>query len=330
MMTIYVLLALLVLALPLAWWLGARRAASATPPLPPPGDAERWANLHAMLATLQRVIDDQARTIIALEERTKHLAAKAESHADGLHKITSLSEQDLKAQEKIHASLHQAQMLLAEMKADYKARLSAWEGVEERVAAIHANMLGSQSKGAIGENVLAELLGALPPDMIRTQFKVKNASVEFALMLPSGKCVPIDSKMGENFEKDVRDVQKYLDPDLTESYAILAVPDARYNETRSEHYKAFERGVYVVSFGMLLPYLLTLLQLQRRYQQSVSTERLHAFVERMEKATASLSDKLESHMARGLVTLQNAFQESRELVGQIRGFLAQLKAMDEV
>src|SRR5438034_3453685 len=66
----------------------------------------------------------------------------------------------------------------------------AWTSLH-RVAAVLA---GSQKAGRTGERVLAEVLGSLPPSLLERDYRVNGRIVEFALILPDGKRLPIDSK----------------------------------------------------------------------------------------------------------------------------------------
>lgn len=53
---------------------------------------------------------------------------------------------------------------------------------------------GSFHRGAAGENLLSEVLAILPPGMLERDVRVAGGVVEFAIRLPGGKFVPIDSK----------------------------------------------------------------------------------------------------------------------------------------
>ena len=55
-------------------------------------------------------------------------------------------------------------------------------------------LAGGASKGRAGENVLREHLAQLPPGMLVTDLRVGGKVVEFGLLLPDGRRLPIDSK----------------------------------------------------------------------------------------------------------------------------------------
>ena len=61
----------------------------------------------------------------------------------------------------------------------------------ERLATVLA---GGASKGRAGEHVLREHLSQLPPGMLTSDFRVNGKVVEFGLVLPDGRRLPIDSK----------------------------------------------------------------------------------------------------------------------------------------
>src|SRR2546427_7315541 len=117
-----------------------------------------------------------------------------------------------------------------------------------RVAAVLA---GGQRAGRAGENVLRESLSHLPPSMVVTDFRVNGRVVEFGLVLPDGRRLPIDSKwtsdralqaLGRTEDPDererlVRAVEaevvrrarggaSFLDPAGNPPLAVAPLPDA--------------------------------------------------------------------------------------------------------
>src|SRR6266540_7377167 len=60
-----------------------------------------------------------------------------------------------------------------------------------RVAAV---LSGGQRTGRAGENILRESLAHLPPSMVVTDFRVNGKVVEFGLVMPDGRRLPVDSK----------------------------------------------------------------------------------------------------------------------------------------
>jgi hypothetical protein len=64
----------------------------------------------------------------------------------------------------------------------------------EVVRRLSTVLAGGASKGRAGENVLREHLAQLPPGMLVTDLRVNGKVVEFALDLPDGRRLPVDSK----------------------------------------------------------------------------------------------------------------------------------------
>ena len=160
----------------------------------------------------------------------------------------------------------------------------------EVVRRLSTVLAGGASKGRAGENVLREHLSALPPTMLATDFRVGGKVVEFGLLLPDGRRLPIDSKWtalaelealeaaadgvdreacARAVEKAVasraREVAQYLDPALTAPVAVAAVPDAAYERAARAHADAFSHGVVVVPYSTALPIVLFLYALVQRF-----------------------------------------------------------------
>src|SRR5436189_2502999 len=64
----------------------------------------------------------------------------------------------------------------------------------EVVRRLSTVLAGGSSKGRAGENVLREHLGELPPAMLVSDFRVNGKVVEYGLLLPDGRRLPIDPK----------------------------------------------------------------------------------------------------------------------------------------
>ena len=221
------------------------------------------------------------------------------------------------------------------------------EREEQAWASLHkmsSVLAGSQRVGRAGERLLDEVLGCLPPSMLERDFRVNGRVVEFALVLPDGKRLPIDSKWpaerelqvlqgpAEGDERDravlgverivarrAKEVSGYRDPSLTAPLAVAAVPDAAYAVLRRAHVDAYRMGVIVVPYSTALPVVLSLHILASRLggagdvQSSLAD--IGAVLEAME---STLENKLE----RASTMLANGTGELRGHVGQARAALA--------
>jgi len=219
----------------------------------------------------------------------------------------------------------------------------AW-AVVRRLSTVLA---GGASKGRAGENVLREHLSELPPGMLVTDFKVNGKVVEFGLLLPDGRRLPIDSKWTALAElealegaedplerearaRDVervvalraREVAQYLDPALTAPVAVAAIPDAAYEVLRRAHADAFAKGVVIVPYSTALPVLLFLYTLVHRFGDAGDAQ---ACVAEIASLLDGMEAILENKISRGATMVANGADEFRSQLGKARGSVARAR-----
>ena len=222
----------------------------------------------------------------------------------------------------------------------------AW-GVLHRVSSVLA---GSQRAGRAGENVLSDALGHLPPSMLVRDFRVNGRVVEFGLVLPDGRRLPIDSKwpaerellaLEESRDADERErlmrmvervvaerakeVAGYLDPALTSPLAVAAVPDAAYAILRRAHADAYRQGVIVIAYSMALPVILFLHGLASRLG---SVGDMQACLASLGSILDAVESTLENKVARAATMLTNGADELRGQLGKARSAVAAARASD--
>jgi RmuC family len=216
----------------------------------------------------------------------------------------------------------------------------AWS-VIRRLATVLA---GGSAKGRAGENVLREHLSELPSGMFVSDFRVNGKVVEYGLLLPDGRALPVDSKWSADRELEsleaatdpverealarsvdrivalrAREVSTYLDPSLTAPVAVAAVPDAAYAVLRRAHADAFARGVVIVPYSTALPVLLFVYSLVSRFGTAGDVESCLAEISSLLDAMAGI---VENKIARAATMLTNGADELRSSVGKARGSLA--------
>jgi DNA recombination protein RmuC len=225
-----------------------------------------------------------------------------------------------------------------------RREVEAWD-VVRRLSTVLA---GGQTKGRAGENVLRQRLSELPPGMLVTDFRVNGKVVEFCLLLPDGRRLPVDSKwpavgeiealeqtedpaereaLAREVERLVaaraREVAHYLDPALTAPVAVAAIPDAAYAVLRRAHADAFARGVVIVPYSTALPVLLFLYSLVARFGDAGDV--LGSLSE-----VASLLDAmegiLENKIVRAATMIANGADEFRSNLGKARGSVSRGRA----
>jgi DNA recombination protein RmuC len=208
---------------------------------------------------------------------------------------------------------------------------------------------GSASRGVAGENILARALAQLPPDLLEVNVAFGSKIVEYALRLPGGRLLPIDSKwtsalalerlaslvdpaerrkLQEQVARDVRgrvrEMAKYLDPERTLAIAVLAVPDAVYGAAPEVLSEGYREGVLIVPYSMALPYVLALYRLSVRFGATVDTDKLAERLRGLDDSLRRAGDEVEGRLSRGLVQAQNARDALRDHVLAAQGTTARL------
>jgi DNA recombination protein RmuC len=209
---------------------------------------------------------------------------------------------------------------------------------------------GSKQKGIAGENILREALSIFPPDMIEVNFKVKGKEVEFGLVLSNKKVMPIDSKwpstelleavskeedpaklerlmhqVQKEVGKRVSEVSQYLDPNTTTPWAIAAIPDSMYSLCRDAHLSAYSKNVILVSYSMLLPYLLMFFSLHIQYATSIDIENLTHYLIDIKRNIEQMGEILENRIERARALLSSASDEYRQILGTIKGSISSIE-----
>jgi hypothetical protein len=213
-----------------------------------------------------------------------------------------------------------------------------------RVASVLA---GGQRTGRAGENVLRESLAQLPPSMIVSDFRVNGRVVEFGLVLPDGRRLPVDSKWPadrelraladaeDSAERDrlvraiertvtdrAKEVSGYLDPAVTAPVGVAAIPDAAYAVLRRAHADAYRQGIIVIPYSMALPVILFLHTLASRFG---GVEDVTACLGDLASALDAIEGAVENKLARAAAMLVNGTEELRGQVGKARSTLSRAR-----
>src|SRR5262245_46968072 len=248
----------------------------------------------------------------------------------------------------IRGELGQAQRALAEVRALELGRVRQWEMAAESLRRLESVMAGSASRGAAGENLLARSLCQLPPDLLETNLVVGNKVVEYALRLPGGRFLPIDSKwtsaaaleelddagpaerrrLSEQVARDlrvrVREVARYLDPERTIGLGLLAVPDALYGASPEAHGEGYREGVLVVPYSLTLPFVLAVYRLALRFGCAADTDRLEVRLRALEEGLERSATEVESRLSRAIVLLENGRDALRSEIAGARRTVGRL------
>jgi DNA recombination protein RmuC len=242
----------------------------------------------------------------------------------------------------IRSELAQAHRALAEVKALEQGRARQMDQAADSLRRLEAVVAGSSTRGTAGENILARALAQLPPDLLEINVAFGNKIVEYALRLPGGRFLPIDSKwtsvgalerleevpqaerkrlvdqVARDLRVRIRDMGKYLDPERTLCLGLLAVPDAVYHVAPEAHGDGYREGVLVVPYSLALPYVLALYRLTLRFGCAVDTDQLAERVRSLDETFRRLDEEVEGRLSRGLVQIENSREALRDHVTEAR------------
>jgi len=246
--------------------------------------------------------------------------------------------------EQLRQGLEGARRALEELRTHEQDR-RATDGEQREVVKRLATVLaGGAAKGRAGEFILREHLAELPPGMLVTDFRVNGKVVEFGLLLPDGRRLPIDSKWSavaelealesarDAAERDAcaraveravtartKEVAQYLDPAVTAPVAVAAVPDAAYRVLKRAHADAYGKGVIIVPYGSALPIVLFLYSLVRRFGDAADVQ---AALSEVAAVLDGLASIVENRFQKAATMLTNGTDEFRSLLGKARGSIA--------
>lgn len=206
--------------------------------------------------------------------------------------------------------------------------------INEGVGQLTAILLGRGS-GEAGERLAAELLAMLPQDWVRHKVRIGDGEVEFALVMPGGYLVPIDSKFvgaelvaafeaknetaRQDLERKLRErvqsrareiAEKYLTDHQVLGFGVAAVPDSIYGASLRALPDAFRHKVVLVPYSLLVPFSLSLYLMAQRL--GIST-RLSDTEQAIGTATVALQQAIREleNMGREITSVSN--QKDRAL-----------------
>jgi DNA recombination protein RmuC len=280
----------------------------------------------------------------------RDVAALVEAHGVRVERLADALGRQALDDQAVREGVVRVRAALEEMRLRAEERRRSEERGWEAVRRLESVLVGGSSRGRAGENVLEEALGQLPAGMVVRDFRVNGRVVEFALVLPDGRRLPVDSKwtavpllealdgeedagaregLARKVEDEVvrraREVSGYLEPSLTTPFAVACVPDAAYGACRRAHAEAYGRGVVLVPYSTALPVLLSLYALAARHGRATDAQ---ACLSELEGLVEAMELTLENKVARATTMLQNAADEWRTHLGKARGSLARGRGAD--
>ena len=312
---------------------------------PPDAVLRALTDLSALKTHVETVTSQQAalgQSLMSLQSSVKGVESR-------------VLESSANVRDAIGKDLSEARLVVERLKLDAEERRRIEDDVQASARRIETVLLGSRTRGAAGENILQDAFKQFPAEMIDMNFRVNGKVVEYALVLANGKRLPIDSKwpspelldkLGDELQEagkeaaivqeiervlrlKVREVRQYIDPAATLAFAVAAVPDPVFNACRRAHLEAYREGVILMPYSMTIPYVLALFRLHLQYARSIDLENLEGYLQQIDDNVAALDRLFENSIAKGSTMIQNAFNEAKRNLGQMRGALAAVRAMPE-
>lgn len=299
----------------------------------------------ALLATELARADTEVKAMSARVEKVEHTQSQANqamsSLGSGLAQAHELTRTIAAAAEAVKTQLSSTKSDLAALHTLVQAKQAVEQETAGVVRRLETIIAGTQSKGAAGENILEHVFAKLPREWQVRNFRVGDKHVEFGLRLPNNLVLPIDSKWtatnlleqfascGDLHEQQrlkqeisrvvlnkAREVRKYVDPSLTMTFGVAAVPDAVYDLCAECHSEAFAMNVVIISYSMFVPYLLLVFHTVLKVGTSIDLQRLEGFVHGVQESVKALQDELEGRFSRALTMLGNSRDEMKAQLGK--------------
>ncbi|MEN6480446.1 MAG: DNA recombination protein RmuC [Anaerolineales bacterium] len=278
------------------------------------------------LGVVTVVLLRRVRSAEASVELLRHVAGVVQQ---GQLQSAEMTEQ-LRGLTPLAQSLSAVRASLAGVQGQLEARASIEQQAADSIRRLERLLVGSQSRGAAGENIAEQVLAQLPAEWLVRNWHVGNKVVEFGLRLPDGSVLPIDCKwtgveLLERLEaaktpiearraKDrlvmavaqrAKEVAKYVDPQTTAGLGIAVVPDAVYAHCLEVQASLIRERVVVIGQSLLLPYLLLVFQAVLAGARDVDQQRLHAALDSCLDNIGAAQEEVEGRLSRALVLLEN-------------------------
>ena len=289
--------------------------------------------IHETQRALTSVTELVHQTVRTQELLTQHLSQVQESLTGNL----------ATAQHHLRTEITQTRELVAQIQAADQIREKHEQEAWEALKRLETVLTGTKSRGTAGENILATILAQLPAELREMNLTINNKPVEFALRLPHGRLLPIDSKwpalsalerlqetedpilrkalveeIQTEVKKKIREVTKYLDPDRTIRLGVLAVPDAVFDLCVDAHVEAFKQGIVIIGYTQAIPYLLSLLQVVLRFGTEIDTARLSQALTTIADALEKMDGEVDGRLSRAITQLQNSREELKAQLSRAR------------
>ncbi|MFN7181117.1 MAG: DNA recombination protein RmuC [Planctomycetota bacterium] len=187
--------------------------------------------------------------------------------------------------------------------------------IKTKIEELHTKLLGTQTRGQIGERVILEQLSAIPDRWLKRNVELDGKVVEFAILLGE-KFIPIDSKVIEaKDEKDAieklltraGEIKKYTRSTRSLGFAIMAVPDS-VREEAMKVYSKLEPDIIIVPYTYLPYIVLFIIANKDRILTNLNSQEILKNLPNVPSALSEALKRVES-AKREFSALQNRLNE---------------------
>ncbi|WIG57961.1 MAG: hypothetical protein OJF49_000706 [Ktedonobacterales bacterium] len=249
---------------------------------------------------------------------------------------------------------------IKELQTEARQRFRREDDAYTSLQRLAATLLGSATSGATGERLVQEALAGLPPQWVITNHAVGGKRVEFAIRLPDGLVLPVDSKVvaqgrletlggaedageRESLEKAIRtevmqragEVRQYVD-ERTPGFTVMALPDAAYTLCGAILPRAFqEHRALIVPYSLLGPFILMVYEQHLRAGMDLDSARIARIVadieNRLSRAQQELNGRISAaitSLSRGRDVLQTELADVAQALALLRGITSEGEATE--
>jgi DNA recombination protein RmuC len=121
------------------------------------------------------------------------------------------------------------------------------------------------------------------------------------------------------------EIRKYIDPNLTSSFGIAAVPDSIFELCSEILPELLQLNVVLISYSLFQPYLLLVFQTTLKTLKEVDLKKLDPYLQLAEDSIKVLQEELEGRFSRALVMLDNSRADMCAHLSKLRAGLAGLQ-----
>ncbi len=310
---------------------------------------------HQNVSLLQTEIHYLVERLSQLERSQDKISQQVDGVGNRLTETGTITRNLFTSSSMIQQGLSQAQASLASLQSHARSRQDIEMKTAESIQRLEAVIAGTHSKGAAGENIIDIVFSQLPAEWQVRNLSIDNKVVEFGLRLPNNRILPIDSKwtatallekfystesmeeklvIKNQIEKQViqkaREVRKYLDPNLTSSFGIAAVPDAVFDLCSQVQVYIMKLDVVLISYSMFIPYLLLVFQTILENSKEVDYQQLEIYLQSTRTYLDALQNELDGRFSKAITMLGNTRDDMKVQLGKLSSGLNSIKVQSSL